>query len=85
MYDGGAAGVFTVSPNPTSSAAVLRIPGGAVVKKLVLLSVSGKAVWQAEGAMNGAVTIPMGQLPGGVYHLQVIGDGDVRVLKIIKK
>jgi hypothetical protein len=79
------AGVFTVSPNPTSSAAVLRIPGGSVVKKLVLLNISGKAVWQGAGALNGAVTIPMAQLPAGVYHLQVMGDSDVRVLKIIKK
>jgi len=77
--------VFSVSPNPTSSAAVLRIPGGSVVKKLTLLSISGKAVWQTTGALNGAVTIPMGQLPAGVYHLQVMGDSDVRVLKIIKK
>lgn len=77
--------VYSVSPNPTSSAAVLRIPGGSVVKKLTLLSISGKAVWQTTGALIGAVTIPMGQLPAGVYHLQVMGDSDVRVLKIIKK
>jgi len=80
-----AAGGFTVAPNPTSSAAVLRIPGGTVVKKLVLLSISGKAVWQATGALNGTVTIPMAQLPAGVYHLQVAGDKAVQILKIIRK
>ena len=81
-----AAGVFTVSPNPTSSAAVLRIPGGAVVKKLVLLSISGKAVWQITGALNGPVTIPMAQLPAGVYHLQVMQDKEeTQILKIIRK
>ncbi|HTI93843.1 MAG TPA: T9SS type A sorting domain-containing protein, partial [Puia sp.] len=77
--------VFSVSPNPTSSFAVLRIPGGSVVKKLTLLSISGKSVWQTTGALSGGVTIPMGQLPAGVYHLQVMEDSDVRVLKIIKK
>jgi hypothetical protein len=81
-----AAGVFTVGPNPTSSAAVLRIPGGTVVKTLVLLSISGKAVWQISGALNGPVTIPMAQLPAGVYHLQVMRDKkEVQILKIIRK
>jgi hypothetical protein len=77
--------VFSVSPNPTSSSAVLRIPAGSVVKKLTLLSIGGKAVWQTTGALNGGVTIPMGGLSAGVYYLQVMEDSDVRVLKIIKK
>jgi hypothetical protein len=80
-----AAEAFTVSPNPASGTAVLRIPGGAVVKKLTLMSMSGKTVWQSQGALNGAVTIPLGQLPAGVYHLQVMQDKEVKVLKILKK
>jgi hypothetical protein len=80
-----AAGMFTVGPNPTSSAVVLKIPGSAVVKKLVLLTTGGKAVWQTTGALSGAVTIPMMQLPAGVYHLQVTMDKQVQVLKIIRK
>ena len=85
MLTADAAGVCTVSPNPTSSAAVLRIPGGAVVKKLVLFNISGQAVWQTSGALNGPVTIPMAQLPAGVYHLQVTQDREVQILKIIRK
>jgi hypothetical protein len=76
---------FSVGPNPTSSVAVLRIPGNAVVRDLTLLSISGKAVWQASGPLNGGVIIPMEHLPAGVYHLRVMGNNDVRVIRIIKK
>ena len=77
--------VFSVSPNPTSNVAILRIPGGSVVRKLILLSVNGQAVWQSTGTWSGAVTIPMGQLPAGIYSLQVMEDKDIKVLKVIKK
>jgi hypothetical protein len=76
---------FSVSPNPTSSSATLRIPAGSVVKKLILLSINGQIVWQSTGSLNGEVTIPMGRLPAGVYHLQVMEDKNVTVLKIIRK
>jgi hypothetical protein len=79
------AAIFSVSPNPTSSAAVLRIPHAAAVKKLILLSINGNAVWQRAGALSGSVTIPMEQLPAGVYHLRVIEDTNEHILKIIKK
>ena len=74
-----------MGPNPTRTAAVLRIPGGSVVSDLTLLSISGQAVWQASGGLNGVVMIPMQQLPAGVYHLRVRGNNDVRVFKIIKE
>lgn len=81
----GAAADFSVSPNPATSAAVLRIPYAAAVKKLILLGISGKAVWQTAGTLSGSVTIPMEQLPAGVYHLKVMEDTKVHVLKIVKQ
>jgi hypothetical protein len=80
-----ATAVFSVNPNPTNSVAVLKIPYAAAVKKLVLLSISGQAVWQMTGALSGSVAIPMGKLPAGVYHLEVMDDNNVHVLTIVKK
>lgn len=76
---------FVVSPNPASAVAFLQIPAGVVVKKLTLLSVNGRAVWQSAGAFSGVVTIPVASLPAGVYHLQVMQEKEVRVLKIVKR
>jgi hypothetical protein len=86
LNETNSAGLFTVSPNPTSNTAVLNIPAGSIVHTLTLYSSNGTAVWQKTGALNGTVTIPMARLASGVYHLQVMQDrAAVTMLTIIKK
>ncbi len=73
---------LVVTPNPASAFAVVNIPAGTNVKKLILLSSSGQALWQTEGTLSGAVTIPMDRLPAGVYGLQVLHGRFYSALKL---
>jgi hypothetical protein len=83
----GTAGALAIGPNPAHAQAILQIPTQSVVRKLILVTNSGRTVWQSSGiqSLTGDVAIPLAQLPAGIYHLQVIHDKGVEMLKIVKQ
>ncbi|MBS1601780.1 MAG: hypothetical protein JST42_03865 [Bacteroidetes bacterium] len=85
LLSSAAVAALVVSPNPVSGDAIVRVPAGMTITKLILLSVDGRAVWQSAGAFNGTVVIPMGALAAGVYYLQAATATDRKVLEIIRR
>jgi len=69
---------------PTCGSSV-RIPAGMTIRKLTLLSVDGRAVWQSAGAFSGTVSIPMRTLPAAIYYLEAATSKDLKVLEIIRR
>lgn len=72
-----------IYPNPATDVITLNMPS-AEQTKIIIYSVSGNQVYSRE--MNGTnLTVPVKQLPAGIYTVQISQGGNLFTHKLVKK
>jgi len=77
---------FTLSPNPTSSAIELRMPGDTQISRVEMSDYSGKVVYSRSGIDAPQHRISLTALPAGMYVVRVFDqDAAVAAKKVVKQ
>jgi hypothetical protein len=72
-------------PNPAINNATLQLTGGRGTNVYITLtSLAGKMLWRGAATTNGAISIPSGQLPAGIYLVTVSNGTETKTFKLVK-
>lgn len=76
----------SINPNPATTAFVVRISGKENISRVDMLNYSGQTVFTSVNPGNSSVTIPVAQLPQGIYLIKVQNEsGQLSIQKGIKQ
>jgi hypothetical protein len=80
-----AAIVFTVSPNPAGSFVTLNAMRSLQNATLTLTDVQGRVIIKSEDQNGTMFTVDLGSLDSGLYILQVMEQGQVSSIRVVKE
>ncbi|NNV57117.1 M4 family metallopeptidase, partial [Limnovirga soli] len=75
----------TVYPNPASTNATLQLKGVKGNVSVVLTNLQGVDLWRNDRVNSNSISIALGQLPAGMYFINVKDNEHTKVLKLMKK
>lgn len=76
---------ISITPNPASSKAILRISGNAGNVSVSISDMSGKQLWQSLNNSSSQLSLPVQNLASGVYMVSVADGENKQVLKLVKE
>ncbi len=77
---------MAIYPNPASTTLTVDLPRSEVIETMTIRSLTGAAVWQPTvGKRQHTITLDVGQLPKGMYFLQIQTANGTANRKILKE